>query len=135
MEKYESKQHQIRRPAEQIYGVVSDFRNFTPAFQNRVEGWSADESECSFKFKGVSIRLHIVDKVPNDYVKISGDDRSPMDFTLWLQMKQVADYDTRIRLVLHAKLNMMMRMMIGSKLQKGLDEMALQMARAFNGEL
>ena len=76
----------------------------------------------------------MVDKEPNNYIKISGDDKTPMEFTLWMQMKQVADYDTRIRLVLHAKLNMMMRMMIGSKLQKGLDEMAAQMARAFNGE-
>ena len=134
MEKYESKQHQIRRPADQIYSVVSDFRNFTPVLNNRVEGWCADESQCSFKFKGISMRLCMVDKEPNNYIKISGDDKTPMEFTLWMQMKQVADYDTRIRLVLHAKLNMMMRMMIGSKLQKGLDEMAAQMARAFNGE-
>ena len=134
MEKYESKQHQILRPAEQIYNVISDFRNFTPALNGRVDGWTADENQCSFKFKGITMRLCMVDKVPNDYVKISGDDRSPMEFTLWMQMKQVADYDTRIRLVLHAKLNMMMRMMLGSKLQKGLDEMAAQMARAFNGE-
>ncbi len=39
-----------------------------------------------------------------------------------------------MRLVLHAKLNMVMKMMIGSKLQQGLDQMAEQMARAFNGE-
>ena len=75
----------------------------------------------------------MVDKEPEQYVKISGDDRSPLDFTMWVQLKQVEAYDTRMRLVLHIKLNFMMKMMIGSKLQDGLDQMAAQMAQAFNG--
>ncbi len=130
MEKYESRQQQIRRPAAQIYSVISDFNNFTPVVQD----WVADETTCSFKVKGMSMRLRMVDKVPYDYVKVTGDERSPLDFTFWIQLKQVGDYDTRMRLVLHAKLNMVMKMMIGSKLQQGLDQMAEQMARAFNGE-
>ena len=134
MEKYESKQHQIRRPAEQVYAIISDFRNFTPAVQGRVEDWHAEESECSFRVKGVSVRLRMVDKEPGNFVKISGDEHSPLDFTMWVQLKQVADYDTRMRMVLHIKLNMVMKMMIGSKLKDGLDQMAEQMARAFNGE-
>lgn len=134
MEKYESKQHQIRRPAEQVYAIISDFRNFTPAVQGRVEDWHAEESECSFRVKGVSVRLRMVDKEPGNFVKISGDEHSPFDFTMWVQLKQVADYDTRMRMVLHIKLNMVMKMMIGSKLKDGLDQMAEQMARVFNGE-
>ena len=133
MEKYESRQQQIRRPAEQIYSVISDFNNFTPVVQGHVEDWTADETSCSFKVKGMTMRLRMVDKVPNDYVKVTGDERSPLDFTFWIQLKQVGDYDTRMRLVLHAKLNMVMKMMIGSKLQQGLDQMAEQMAKAFNG--
>ena len=130
MEKYESRQQQIRRPAEQIYSVISDFNNFTPVVQGHVEDWMADETSCSFKVKGMTMRLRMVDKVPNDYVKVTGDERSPLDFTFWIQLKQVGDYDTRMRLVLHAKLNMVMKMMIGSKLQQGLDQMAEQMAKA-----
>ncbi len=135
MEKYESKQQQIRRPASQIYGVISNFTNFTPIVQDRVEGWEATETSCSFKVKGMSVRLNIVDRIPDECVKMTGDERSPLDFTFWIQLKQVSEYDTRMRMVLHAKLNMFMKMTIGSKLQKGLDNMAEQMARAFNGEL
>lgn len=135
MEKYESKQQQIRRPAEQVYAVISDFNNFTPVVQGHVEDWMADENDCAFKLKGMTVRLHMADKVPYEYIKVTGDDRSPLDFTFWVQLKQVGDYDTRMRLVLHAKLNMMMKMMIGSKLQDGLDQIAAQMAKAFNGEL
>lgn len=135
MEKYESKQQQIRRPASQVYAVISDFNNFTPVVQGHVEDWTADETSCTFKLKGMTVRLHMVDKVQDEYIKVSGDDRSPLDFTFWVQLKQVGDYDTRMRLVLHAKLNMVMKMMIGSKLQTGLDQIAAQMAAAFNGGL
>lgn len=135
MEKYESKQQQIRRPASQVYAVISDFNNFTPVVQGHVEDWTADETSCTFKLKGMTVRLHMVDKVQDEYIKVSGDDRSPLDFTFWVQLKQVGDYDTRMRLVLHAKLNMVMKMMIGSKLQTGLDQIAAQMAAAFNGSL
>lgn len=134
MEKYESKQQQIRRPAEQVYAVISDFTNFTPIVQGYVEDWIADETSCSFRLKGMTVRLYMVDRIPNEYIKVAGDDRSPVDFTFWVQLKQVGSYDTRMRLVLHAKLNMMMKMMIGSKLQDGLDQIASQMAKAFNGE-
>ncbi len=132
MEKYESKQQQIRRPADQIWSVISNFNNFTPIMHDRVEEWQATEDDCSFRMKGLTVRLHMVDKVPCEYIKVSGDELSPMEFTFWVQLKQVGPYDTRMRLVLHAKLNMVMRMMIGGKLQSSLDSMAEQMAMAFN---
>ena len=48
MEKYESKHQQILRSAEQIYTVISRFDNLTPAVQDKVEEWQADENSCSF---------------------------------------------------------------------------------------
>jgi carbon monoxide dehydrogenase subunit G len=53
-------------------------------------------------------------------------------FTFWVQLKEAAPYDTRMRLVLHAELNMMLKMMLGSKLQSGIDQMAETIAAAFN---
>lgn len=135
MEKYESKQHQIRRSAEQVYTLLSNFSNLTPVLQDKVDEWTATEDECSFKIKGMTVRLHMVDKVPSQYIKVTGDDRSPVDFTFWIQLKQVDAYDTRMRMVLHAKLNMVMKMMAGSKIQGGLDQIAGQVAKTFNGEL
>lgn len=133
MEKYESKQHRINRPAAQVYGVLSDFRNFTPIVQGKVDDWQATEDSCSFKVKGFTVRLSIVDKQPGSFIKLKGEDGSPLDFTFWIQMKEVSPYDTRFRLVLHAELNMMMKMMVGSKLKDGIEQMAQQMANAFNG--
>ena len=132
MEKYESKQQQIRRTAEQIYSALSSFNNFTPIIQDRVEEWSADDNVCSFKVKGMPVRLRMVEREPNKTIKIQGDEGSPIDFTFWLQLKEVAPYDTRMRIVVHAELNMMMRMMIGKKLQGAVDQMAEAIAMAMH---
>ncbi len=56
----------------------------------------------------------------------------PIDFAFWIQLHEVDADDTRIRLVLHADLNMMMRMMIGGKIKKGLDQAVDGLAEALN---
>ena len=132
MEKCESKQQQIRRSAEQIYSALASFNNFTPMIQDKVEEWSADDDVCSFKIKGLMARLRMVEREPNKLLKIQGDEGTPLDFTFWLQLKEVAPYDTRMRIVVHADLNMMMRMMIGKKIQGAVDQMAEAIANAMN---
>lgn len=133
MQKYESKQQQIRRSADQIFTLISRFDHLTPALEGRVEEWQADESTCSFKVQGFTVRLRMTEKLAPQYVKIQSDEGGvPMDFTFWIQLKQVEAYDTRMRLVLHIDLNMMMKMMIGSKIQGALDQIAEQVAHALN---
>ena len=109
MQEYTSRQQQIRRSAQQIYDVVSRFDNLTPALADRVEEWQADEDTCSFKAKGFTVKLRIAEK------------EAPK-----------TPYDTRMRLVLHIDLNMMMRMMIGSKIQGAIDQIAEALAKSFN---
>ena len=131
MQEYISKQHQILRPAAQIYALISRFDNLTPALADKVEEWQADEDTCSFKAKGFTVRLRISEKVAPKHVKIEGDG-IPMDFAFWIQLHAVSDADTRLRLVLHTDLNMMMRMMIGNKLQGAIDQIAEGIAKAMN---
>lgn len=134
MQEYISKQHQILRPAAQIYALISRFDNLTPALADKVEEWQADENHCSFKAKGFTVKLQIIDKEAPKYVKITGDEGGiPIDFFFWIQLQPVAERDTRMRLVLHAEFNMMMRMMIGNKLKTALDQIAEAMAKSFNG--
>ena len=132
MEKYESKHVRIRRPAETVYNVLSRFDHLTPILSQHVEGWEADENSCSFKAKGFPVKLRIVEKEPFKLVKVTGEDGSPMDFTFWLQLVGVAPDDTRMRLVLHVKLNMMMKMTVGGKLASAMDQIADRIAEAFN---
>lgn len=134
LEKYESKQQQIFKPAARIFPFISRFDMLTPALQDKVEEWSATEDTCSFKVKGFTVALRIVERVENKHIKIAGDDGVgvPVDFSFWIQLHEVSECDTRIRMVLHAELNMMMRMMVGSKIQGGLDKAVEGLAQAFN---
>jgi carbon monoxide dehydrogenase subunit G len=132
LEKYESKQQRIRRSAETIYGALADFENFTPLVADKVEGWTVEGDTCSFKVKGMTMGLRMVERIPGELIKIQATEASPVGFTLWVQLKEAAPYDTRMRLVLHAEMNMMIKMMIGSKLQGGVDSLAEQIARSFN---
>ena len=125
MQEYISKQQQVLRPAEQIYAVISRFDNLTPALADKVEEWQATEDSCSFKAKGFTVKLRMEEREPGKYVKVVGDDGGvPMDFAFWIQLQEVSAADTRLRLVLRIDLNMMMKMMIGNKLQGALDQIA-----------
>ncbi|GHU98183.1 hypothetical protein FACS1894159_00290 [Bacteroidia bacterium] len=132
MDKYESKQVQIRRPAETVYAVVSDFSNFTPILQGQVDEWEATAEGCSFKVKGFRVALRMVEKQPPTMVRIEGEPPSPIAFTFWLQLHPVAEDDTRMRLTLHVELNPMIRMMIGGKIQQVLDQAADRIAESFS---
>ena len=133
MQEYISKQQQVLRPAEQIYAVISRFDNLTPALADKVEEWQATEDSCSFKAKGFTVKLRMEEREPGKYVKGVGDDGGvPMDFAFWIQLQEVSAADTRLRLVLRIDLNMMMKMMIGNKLQGALDQIAEGFARAMN---
>ena len=63
MEKYESKQQQILKPAAFVFPLISRFDMLTPALRDRVEEWQADEDTCSFKVKGFTVRLRIAERV------------------------------------------------------------------------
>ena len=65
LEKYESKQQQILKPVERIFPFVSRFDMLSPALQDKVEEWSATEDTCSFKVKGFTVALRIVERVEN----------------------------------------------------------------------
>ncbi len=134
MNKYESKQHQLLLPAEQIFFLISNFENLTPVVADKVEEWQATSDRCSFKAKGFTVKLFMAECVESKYVKIipDGDGGVPMDFAFWIQLHSVSAYDTRFRLVLHVELNMMMKMMLGSKLQEAIDQIAEQIAAAFS---
>ena len=135
LEKYQSKQQQVLKNVNRIYPFITRFDMLTPALQDKVEEWQATEDTCSFKVKGFTVALRIDERVENKHIRITADEEKggvPIDFSFWIQLHEVSESDTRMRLVLHADLNMMMRMMIGGKLQEGLDKAVEGLAMAFN---
>ena len=133
MTEYVSKQVCINKPDTHIFQTLSSFSNFTAILQDKVENWTATEDSCSFRIKGIDLKLAIIDKQPCKVIKITGD-KMPFEFFFWIQLVSVAERDTRMRLTLRANLNAMMKMMIGKKIERGVNEMAEQIAYAFNAQ-
>ena len=133
----ESKIVKIQRIDEDIYKLLSNFHNFTPFAQEaKLENWQAGDDWCQFNVQGIeNAGLKIIEKEPSKTIKITGNERVPFEFFIWIQLKMVAPYDTRMKITVKAKLNMMMKMMVKGKLQQGVDNIAEQIATAFNGKV
>jgi len=136
MTEVESKVVTIKNTSEFVFNALSDFRNFNSMVNMVPDGqltdWQADENTCRFKVKGFDLGLKFVEKEPYKTLKLTGDGKVPFEFFFWIQLKEVAPYDVRMKLTVHADLNMMMKMMLKGKLQDGVDKMAEQIAMAFS---
>ncbi len=127
--KYESKVTSAPCPAEQIYRVLSNMENlervreFIP--QDKIQEMEIEPDHVRLKVDGLGqkITIAIVDRKENDTIKF-GAEGIPMDANFWIQLKELSPVDTRIKLTVKADIPMMFRMMIGKKLQEGLDQAA-----------
>ncbi|MDR1554376.1 MAG: polyketide cyclase [Prevotellaceae bacterium] len=136
MQEYTSKTVTIQRQAEDIYNFFSDFSKFAQMIpRDKIDDFRATADECTFTVKGIAMGLQVLNREPFSMIKYMGTGKLPFEFLFWVQLKQVAPYNTRMRLVLHAKMNMMIKMMLKNKLQTALDTVAEQIASAFNGNM
>ena len=132
--KYESKITSAPCSAQQIYRVLSNLQNlervreFIP--QDKVQELEIEPDRVRMKVDGLGqkITIAIVDRIENDTIKF-GAEGIPMQANFWIQLKEVSPTDTRIKLTVKADIPMMFKMMIGSKLQTGLDQAADMLAQ------
>ena len=137
MEEYKSKTVAINRAVSDVYGILSDFSKFghmVPPSED-VKDFEATADGCTFVVKGMAMGVRIIEREENKTIKLAGTGQMPLEFTSWIQLKEVAPYDTRVRIVLHVKLNMMMKMFLKGKIQKGLDNAVDRLAMALNGQV
>ena len=132
--KYESKITSSSCSAAQIYNVLGNLSNLERVRdlipQDKIQEMEIQPDYVRIKVDGLGqkITITIVDRIENDTVKF-GIEGAPMDANFWIQLKEIWPTDTRIRMTLKADIPMMFRMMIGSKLQQGLDQAADMLAQ------
>lgn len=128
--KLESKITKITSSDERIYNFLTDFNNFKDLIPaDKIQNWQADENSCRFSINPIGeTGVQIIEKVPHKLIKLTGIEDSKFNFTFWVQLKQVAENDTRIKLTLNADLNPMLQMMAKKPLQDFLDKLADQLA-------
>jgi carbon monoxide dehydrogenase subunit G len=136
MDEFISDTVKINRNAEQIYNIMADMNFFSQMMSsasiNGVDDIQSTPDTCSFSVKGVEAGVQIVEREPYKTIKYTGYKYSPVDFFIWLQLKEVAPDDTRIRIVFRAKLNLMMKTIFKGKIKKSLDKIVHQISDSLN---
>jgi carbon monoxide dehydrogenase subunit G len=116
----ESRIGKIEHQDQKVFDFLSDFRNFEHLIpQDKVSNWEATEDHCSFNISGIGeVGLRIVKKEAFHLIKYSGDNLASIEFNLWIQLKQIEETDTRVRITFKAGLNPM----VASFAKKPLEE-------------
>lgn len=125
--KYESKIGQITCDSASVFSVLSNLENLQ-RFSDAIPKDKVKELEISsdcirIKVDGLAQKfaIRIVEKEENKTIKF-GVDNLPMAANMWIQLKEMAEDDTRIKLTIKADIPMMFRMMFEKKLQQGIDQ-------------
>lgn len=133
--KYESQVCSIPNCAANVYKVLSNLENINRVKdlipQDKVQEMEAGPDYLRIKVDGLGQKftLRIVERKENDTIKF-GLEGAPMQANFWIQLKELAPVDTRIKLTLKADIPFMFKMMLDKKLQQGMDQ-AAQMLTQF----
>ncbi len=138
--KYESSVKAVATSAHDIYRVLGNMENIA-LFQDlipkdKVQELTYDKESVHLKVDGLGqkICIRIVDREEDKTLKY-GVDNLPISANFWIQMKEVAPSDSRIKLTIKADFPMMIKMMLGNKLQEGLEQAATMLAQVPYNEI
>ena len=126
MTKYESEIKVVPHPGEKIFNFLSDFDNFGELLpKDKIKNWQSFGDHCTFEIEMVGeVGLRIVEKTPFDTIKYVAEGNTPVNFFLWVQIKEVAESDSRIKLTIKADMNPMIKMVARETIKKFLEVLA-----------
>lgn len=112
----------------EIFGLLSDLNNIEKIKdkipQDKIKDLEFDTDSCRFTIDMAGqICLRIVERDPFKTIKFAAD-QSPVDFNLWIQLKQVEENDTRIKITVKADLSPMMKMLVAKPMETFVDKLA-----------
>lgn len=117
---------------DRVYALLSDLSNLERIRdrvpQDKIKDLEFDSDSCSFAIDPVGkIRFEIVEREPYKTIKFTTTN-SPVPVFLWIQLKQVAEGDTRLRMTVRADLNPFIKPMVSKPLQEALDKISTVIA-------
>jgi len=118
-----------------IYRMISDF-SFMQKVEipdDRIKIVASDYDTCTLEIQGGGkFILRIIEREPNSMVKIAVDANSPFEFTMWIQLKELQAYDTRLRITLHATLNPFLKLVLQKHFENFVETMVDRLEKFFS---
>ena len=141
--KYVSDTKYVAHNEQVVYNYLSSFENLAGWLnsgliekitqqvpQIRITDFSSDRDSCRFNITGLGLaEIRIVNREPFKTIKIESSGGLPLSFTFWIQLLPANLTETKLRLTLHAEMSMMIKMMAGSKLEEGVNQLADTLTR------
>lgn len=117
---------------DRIFSMLSDLSNLEKVRdripQDKISEFEFDQDSCSFNVAPVGkITFQIVEREPNKTIKFTTTN-SPVPLFLWVQLKQVEENDTRLKLTVRADLNPFIKPMVSKPLQDAVDKISSVLA-------
>lgn len=138
LNKYTSDVKLLNHNQQLVFNYLSNFENLSSYLnagliekitekvpQIKITDFQSDQDSCNFNVTGLGVaEIKIVKREPFKTIKVESSGGLPLSFTFWIQLIPVDQFQTKMRLTLHAEMSMMIKMMAGNKLEEGVDKLA-----------
>ena len=113
---------------EHVFAMLSDLSNLEKIKdripQDKIKEFTFDTDTCSVTVDPVGqVTFQVVEREPNKTIKFATTN-SPVPLHLWIQLKQVAEKDTRMKITARADLNPFLKPMLSKPMQDAVDKMS-----------
>jgi len=137
MEEYTSKKGIVSKAPYELYMSFVDMRNFVQMLpEDKRSMVEADYDTITVAVQGLNIGAKVTSRVPYSYIELVDWGNSPVPFKIELNFGSIGAHDkTEFFIKVSAELNFMMKMMVGNKIQGGLDKIVDGLVAVSEGRL
>lgn len=137
-QKYISDTKLIHHSNELVYNYLSNFENLAGYMnsgllekiteqvpQIKITDFYSDRDTCKFSITGLgSAEIKIVNREPLKTIKVESSGGLPMNIIFWIQLLPEDENTTKMRLTLQTEMGILIKMMVGDKLEQGINNFA-----------
>lgn len=132
MTTFESKVKVITASAETIFNKLSNLKNLesfkSEINDEKIKEIRIEEDTIFIKVDMLGeIGLKLIEKEPNKTLKFEGVN-APIQLNLWIQIKEAAENDSRMKLTLKADIPFMIKTMASKPIQEFIEKLAVALS-------
>lgn len=110
---------EINLPLDKVYNFLEDLNNHQQLMADNIQNWSSTTDEASFTIQNMAkLVIKISSRVPNREIIAIPTEKPPFDIELKWTVIPNNNGTTSAKHIISADLNMMMKMLVSSPLQK-----------------
>ena len=125
--RFESSIREIPYPQLAVYQMLSDLSNLEKVRdkipEDKLKDLNFDADSVSINSPLGAVQLNIIERDAPKCIKFQTQ-QSPLPRTLWIQIVPVTAQSSKMKLTIHAEVNMFMKGMIKKPLQEGIEKVA-----------